>query len=332
MKICIFGAGSIGGMTAALLSQAGYEVSVIARGEQLKAIKKNGLTLKSKELNIDITERIYATNDPREIGVVDLLIIALKSHSAAITANNMKPLLGDKTVVIPAVNGVPWWYFYGLKGPYEDHKIKAVDPGNCQWNIINPRRVIGCVVYPAANVIRPGIIQHIEGTRMLIGEPSGVVTDRCVKISEIFKQSGYKSPIRKNIRQDIWLKLWGNLSFNPVSLLTRATLEDLANDEGCKKIIKSMMQEAELVANALGINFPIDVDKRIDGTRKVGQHKTSTLQDLELGRPVEIDALTLAVSELGKITGIETPNISYIYNLAKMCAKNSGCYPRENNQ
>ncbi len=327
MKICVFGAGSIGGMTAALLSYAGYEVSVIARGEQLKAIKKNGLSLESEELNIDITEKIYSTNDPKILGKQDLLIIALKSHSAALNANIMRPLLGNTTVVIPAVNGVPWWYFYGLKGPYENHKIKSVDPQNQQWNILTPKRVIGCVVYPAANVIKPGVIKHIEGTRMLLGEPNGKNTERCDTISQIFRKSKFKSPIRKHIREDIWLKLWGNLSFNPISLLTRATLEDIANDEGCKNIVKLMMQEGESVANALGIQFPINIDKRIDGTRKVGQHKTSTLQDLELKRPVEIDALTLAVSELGKIVGIKTPNIDYIYNLAKMCAKNSGCYP-----
>ena len=297
MKICVFGAGSIGGMTAALLSYAGYEVSVIARGEQLKAIKKNGLSLESEELNIDITEKIYSTNDPKILGKQDLLIIALKSHSAALNANIMRPLLGNTTVVIPAVNGVPWWYFYGLKGPYENHKIKSVDPQNQQWNILTPKRVIGCVVYPAANVIKPGVIKHIEGTRMLLGEPNGKNTERCDTISQIFRKSKFKSPIRKHIREDIWLKLWGNLSFNPISLLTRATLEDIANDEGCKNIVKLMMQEGESVANALGIQFPINIDKRIDGTRKVGQHKTSTLQDLELGRPMEIDALTKSVSE-----------------------------------
>jgi len=328
MKICIFGAGAIGSYIGSLLFKSGIDVSLICRGEHLKAIKTKGLLMQSKETGEEYFCKPNASDDSSKIGVQDYVIITLKAHSAAQTAKSLLPLLSKNTSVIFAVNGLPWWYFYKSKDKYENTKLVSVDPKNLQWKFIKPERVLGCVVYPAAEIKKPGHVVHIEGNRFLIGEPNGSVSERAKTISNILIKSGLKSPVRKNIREDIWMKLWGNLAFNPVSALTGATLEDLANDTDTCKIIRQMMVEGEKVAKALGITFPISLEQRIDGTRKVGQHKTSTLQDLELGRPMEIDALTKAVSEAGSIVGVKTPTIDMIYHLVRLKAERAGCYPQ----
>ena len=327
MKICIFGSGAIGSYIGSLLIKGGADVSLICRGEHLKAIQNKGLLMQSKETKEEYFCKPKASDDPGSLGKQDFIIVTLKAHSAALTAKLLLPLLGDNTSVLSAVNGLPWWYFYKSGDKYENKKLISVDPKNEQWDFIRPQRALGCVVYPAAEIKKPGHVIHSEGNKLLIGEPDGSLSERSKIISTILIQSGFKSPVRKKIREDIWMKLWGNLAFNPISALTGSTLEDLANDKDTCKVIRDMMKEGENVAKALGISFPISLEQRIEGTRKVGQHKTSTLQDLELARPMEIDALTKSVSEAGKIVGIKTPTIDMVYSLVRLKAQESGCYP-----
>ena len=326
MNVCIFGSGAIGSYIGALLMKSGVNVSLICRGDHLKAIQSNGLLMQSAESKNEYFCKPLATANPSDLEKQDFIIITLKAHSAAQTADMIKPLLKENTTVVSAVNGLPWWYFYKSNNQYENMKLKSVDPKNLQWDYITPQRSLGCVVYPAAEIKAPGHVYHIEGDRFPIGEPDGSISERAKILSKILIHAGLKSPVRKNIRDDIWMKLWGNLAFNPISALSGKTLEDIANDEKLCAIVKNMMLEGQAVANALGVNFPISLEKRINGTRNVGAHKTSTLQDLELGRPMEIDALTKSVSEAGKIVNIATPTIDKIYNQVKAKAIKAGCY------
>ena len=286
--------------------------------------------MQSIESNDEYFCKPIASNNPNDFEKQDVIIVTLKAHSAALTAKILSPLLKKNTVVVSAVNGLPWWYFYKSNDKFENFKLKSVDPENLQWDYIKPERALGCVVYPAAEIKKPGFVCHIEGDRFPIGEPSGEISERAINLSKILIESGLKSPVRKNIRSDIWMKLWGNLAFNPISALTRETLENIANNKKSCAIVRKMMKEGQKVAEALGIKFSISLDQRIDGTRKVGAHKTSTLQDLELGRPMEIDALTKSVSEAGKIVGIPTPTIDKIYEKVKKLAIKSGCYVNPN--
>ncbi|MCY4097305.1 MAG: 2-dehydropantoate 2-reductase [Rhodospirillales bacterium] len=327
MKVCVFGAGAIGGLVGARLAQNGVDVSLIARGPHLAAMRERGLRCSGIDPDDDFTVQLPATDDPAELGVQDVVFVGLKAHSAAEAAGTMTPLLGPDTVVVPAVNGFPWWYFHGFGDPYEGHQVHAVDPGGAQWNAIGPDRVVGCVVYPAADLPAPGHVRHTEGNRMLVGEPDGAVSDRARVIGRMLTEGGFRAPVRRNLRGDVWMKLWGNLAFNPVSALTGGTLEELAADPAVRSVIRAMMQEGEQVANALGVKFPLDIETRIDGAGAVGPHKSSTLQDLEQGRPLEIDALTLAVSEVGKLVGVETPTIDLVYALVRQRAVTKGCMP-----
>jgi len=323
----VFGAGAIGGLVGARLAQNGVDVSLIARGPHLAAMRERGLRCSGIDPDDDFTVQLPATDDPAELGVQDVVFVGLKAHSAAEAAGTMTPLLGPDTVVVPAVNGFPWWYFHGFGDPYEGHQVHAVDPGGAQWNAIGPDRVVGCVVYPAADLPAPGHVRHTEGNRMLVGEPDGAVSDRARVIGRMLTEGGFRAPVRRNLRGDVWMKLWGNLAFNPVSALTGGTLEELAADPAVRSVIRAMMQEGEQVANALGVKFPLDIETRIDGAGAVGPHKSSTLQDLEQGRPLEIDALTLAVSEVGKLVGIDTPTIDLVYALVRQRAVTKGCMP-----
>ena len=323
----MFGAGAIGGLVGARLAQNGVDVSLIARGPHLAAMRERGLRCSGIDPDDDFTVQLPATDDPAELGVQDVVFVGLKAHSAAEAAGTMTPLLGPDTVVVPAVNGFPWWYFHGFGDPYEGHQVHAVDPGGAQWNAIGPDRVVGCVVYPAADLPAPGHVRHTEGNRMLVGEPDGAVSDRARVIGRMLTEGGFRAPVRRNLRGDVWMKLWGNLAFNPVSALTGGTLEELAADPAVRSVIRAMMQEGEQVANALGVKFPLDIETRIDGAGAVGPHKSSTLQDLEQGRPLEIDALTLAVSEVGKLVGVETPTIDLVYALVRQRAVTKGCMP-----
>jgi 2-dehydropantoate 2-reductase len=326
MKIAIYGAGAIGGYLGALLADAGAEVTLIARGPHLAALRDKGLAL---EINGETSVRqIAATDDPAEAGPQDHVIVALKAHSVPAVVDAMQPLLGPDTAVVTAVNGVPWWYFHGLEGPWKDQRLESVDPGGRQWEKIGPQRAIGCVVYPACDVPEPGVIRHIEGDRFVLGEPSGEKTERILALAEIMRQAGFKTPVKPNIRDEIWIKLWGNLCFNPVSALTGATLEQIGTDPGTRAVCRAMMIEAQAIGQKLGVRFAIDVKKRMDGAVAVGAHKTSMLQDLEKGRPMEIDALVTVVAELGRIVEEPTPAIDMVLALIQQKAELAGLYRR----
>ncbi|MCK5444574.1 MAG: 2-dehydropantoate 2-reductase [Rhodospirillaceae bacterium] len=324
MKICIYGAGAIGGYMGAELARSGVDVSLIARGPHLAAMRENGL-----KLRIGDEEHVThptCTDNPAELGPQDFVIVTLKAHSVPHVVDAMQPLLGPDTAVVTAVNGVPWWYFYGLEGDYEGRRMETVDPGNLQWDGIKPERAIGCVVYPACEIAEPGIIQHTSGNKFTLGEPSGEKTERIQALSQALIAANLKAPVRPRIRDEIWIKLWGNLSFNPISALTSATLEEIAGDADTRAVVSAMMVEGQAIGEALGVKFPVSVDKRIDGAGAVGAHKTSMLQDLELGRPMEIDALVAAVSEMGELVGIQTPTIDTVLALVRQRARIAGCY------
>ena len=324
MKICIFGAGAIGGYMGVKLAQAGADVSLVARGPHLAAMQKNGLTLieEGQTTNVPVT----ASDNPADLGVQDYIIVTLKAHSVPPVVSKMAPLIGDHTTIVSGVNGVPWWYFHKLGGDLDGTRLASVDPDNAQWDGFGPDRVLGCVVYPAAEVIEPGVIKHIEGNRFSLGEPDGSKSDRAVALSQALSQAGLKAPVRPKLRDEIWVKLWGNLSFNPISALTHATLDVLCTDEGTRQVARNMMVEAQHIAEALGVKFPIDVDRRIAGGAAVGAHRTSMLQDLDQGRPMEIDALVTSVQELGRVTGIATPTIDTVLALLRLRARSAGLY------
>jgi 2-dehydropantoate 2-reductase len=324
MRICIFGAGAIGGYLGAKLAEAGAEVSLVARGPHLAAMRERGLTL--MEGGETRTHAVTASDDPAELGPQDYVIVTLKAHSVPGVVGAMQPLLGQGTTVVSGVNGVPWWYFHRLGGPYEGTRLESVDPGGAQWEGIGPDRVLGCVVYPAAEVAEPGVVRHIEGNRFSLGEPSGEKSDRAVALSKALAAAGLKAPVRPRLRDEIWVKLWGNLSFNPISALTGATLDVLCTDPGTRGVARAMMLEAQAIAEALGVKFPIDVERRIDGGAAVGAHRTSMLQDLEAGRPMEIDALVGSVAELGRLVGQPSPTIDTVLALLRLRARIAGLY------
>lgn len=323
MKIAIYGAGAIGGYLGVQLALAGQDVTLIARGPHLAAMREHGL-----KLRIDGKERVahpHCTDDPAEAGPQDYVIVTLKAHSAPAAVDAMQPLLGAETAVVTAMNGVPWWYFYGLEGPWRDRQLASVDPGGVQWQRLGPERAIGCVVYPACEVVEPGVIEHINGDRFIVGEPNGDKTLRVSRLSEALIEAGFKAPIRR-IRDEIWVKLWGNLCFNPISALTHATLDVIATTPGTRAVARAMMLEAQAIGEKLGVRFGIDVDKRINGAAAVGAHKTSMLQDLERGRPMEIDALVTAVQEMGRLVEVATPAIDTVLALVQQRARMAGCY------
>jgi 2-dehydropantoate 2-reductase len=324
MRICIFGAGAIGGYMGAKLAKAGADVSLVARGPHLAAMREKGLTL--IEEGETFTVPVTASDDPGEIGPQDYVIITLKAHSVPPVVAKMQPLIGDDTTIVSGVNGIPWWYFHGLDGPLAGTRLESVDPGGAQWEGFGPERVLGCVVYPAAEVSEPGTIRHIEGNRFSLGEPSGEKSARATRLSQALQAVGLKAPVRPRLRDEIWVKLWGNLSFNPISALTHATLDVLCTDEGTRKVARDMMVEAQAIAEKLGVKFPIDVDRRIDGGAAVGAHRTSMLQDLESGRPMEIDALVTSVQELGRLTDTPTPTIDTVLALVRLRARTAGLY------
>lgn len=324
MRVCIYGAGAIGGYLGVSLAEAGCEVSLVARGPHLAAIRENGLTLvKGGERR---TARLKASENPAELGPQDHVIVALKAHSVPAVVDRMTALFHDGTTVVTAVNGVPWWYFHGLGGDLEGTRLESVDPGGVQWDVLGPERAIGCVVYPACEIEEPGVITHQDGDRFTLGEPSGEKTERVAALSEAMRAGGLKAPVRPRIRDEIWVKLWGNLSFNPISALTGGTLEQICRDPETRAVARAMMLEGQAIGEALGVKFAIDVDKRIAGAEAVGAHKTSMLQDLERGRAMEIDALVTAVQELGRLTGVATPAIDAVLGLVKLRGRTAGCY------
>lgn len=325
MKIGIYGAGAIGGYLAVPLANAGHEVTCIARGAHLKAMRENGLKLRIG--GEEQVARINATDDLAEAGQQDVLFVTLKAHQAYESAANFLPLLGGDTPIVTAMNGVPWWYFYKLHGPFENHRLQSVDPGGWQWKTLGPERAIGCVVYPATEIEEPGVVVHKYGNKFTLGEPDGLTSERCMRLSEAMEDAGFRAPVRDNIRDDIWIKLWGNLCFNPISALTGATLDIVATDTATRILSRCMMLEAQSIGEALGVKFRVDVHRRINGAAEVGAHKTSMLQDLERGRPLEIDALVTAVQEMGRLVGIETPYIDSVLGLIQQRARVLGLYP-----
>lgn len=326
MKICIFGAGAIGGYMGVKLAQAGADVSLVARGPHLAAMNDKGLTLIEEDRD-PVTVPVTASDNPADLGPQDYVIVTLKAHSVPPVVPKMQPLIGGHTTIVSGVNGVPWWYFHKIGTDLEGTRLASVDPGNAQWDGFGPDRVLGCVVYPAAEVSEPGTIRHIEGNRFSLGEPDGSKSDRAVALSQALSAAGLKAPVRPRLRDEIWVKLWGNLSFNPISALTHATLDVLCTDPGTRAVARGMMVEAQEIAEKLGVKFPIDVDRRIDGGAAVGAHRTSMLQDLDAGRPMEIDALIGSVQELGRVTKTPTPTINTVLALIQLRGKTAGSYP-----
>ena len=285
-------------------------------------MQENGLTLLEDGLKPK-TINIKASQNPLELGEQDYVFVTLKAHLVPSVAESMAPLFREDTTIVSGVNGIPWWYFHKVGGEFEGTRLSSVDPDNKQWDFFGPDRVLGCVVYPAAEVIQPGVIKHIEGNKFSLGEPNGEKSQRALLLSEALRSAGLKAPIRRKLRDEIWVKLWGNLSFNPISALTHATLDVLCTDIGTREVARKMMLEAQSIAEKLGVKFPIDVERRIDGGAAVGAHRTSMLQDLDQGRPMEVDALVTSVQELGRITNTPTPVIDIVLSLIKLRAKSA---------
>lgn len=326
MKICIFGAGAVGGFLAHGLAQVeGVELSVIVRGAHLAAIRENGLTLIRDGESTSVA--MIASDDPKELGPQDIVFNCLKAHQSWQSAENMLPLLKDDTTVVTCQNGVPWWYFYALEGKFEGQHLDSVDRDDRQWKLVGPERAIGCSVYPATEVTEPGVIKHVYGDKFAIGEPDGSNSERIQEISAVMEKAGFKAPILDDIRSELWLKLWGNLCFNPISALTGATLDIVASHPTSRVTAKAMMLEAQEIAEALGASFRVDVERRINGAARVGAHRTSMLQDFLAKKPMEIDALVTAVQEMGKITGKPSPTLDAVLGLVQQLGMTHDLYP-----
>ena len=320
MKVCIVGAGAIGGYMAVRIANAGHDVSVIARGPHLAAIKSRGMKL-IEENDEFVAENLTATEFVGELGPMDVVLLALKAHQIAPIVNDMSVLLGPNTVIVTLQNGIPWWYFQNFVGEYANRVVETVDPGGLLFKSIDPDRLIGCIAYPAATISKPGVIQHIEGNRFPVGELSGMKTERVQMVSDLFTESGFKSRILDDIRSEIWLKLWGNLTFNPISALSHSTLVDICQFPLTRQLAATMMTEAQTVGERLGAHFRIPMEKRIAGAESVGKHKTSMLQDVEAGKPMEIESMLGAVIELAEVTGVQTPTLRSIYACVSLLDK-----------
>ena len=324
MKVAIFGAGAIGGMMGVKLAQAGADVTFIARGPHLAAMQANGVTMHSGGETIVVHPRCVGS--AAEAGRQDYVIVTLKANALPGAAPDIASMMGPESALVTAVNGVPYWYFHGLEGPYTGRRVESVDPGGVIAALISPSQAIGCVVYPAAEIHAPGVITHTYGDRFSLGEPDGSRSPRVEAISKLLISAGLKAPVRPKIRDEIWVKLWGNLCLNPLSALTGATLDIITGRPDLRAICRAMMVEAQAVAEALGVKFAISVDKRLEGAAEVGVHKTSMLQDLERGRPMEIDALLGAVVELGGLVGHPMPSCETVLALVRERARQAGCY------
>ncbi len=324
MRIAIFGAGAIGGYLGAKLAAAGADVTFIARGPHLAAMQARGVVL--REEGRETVVRPRCVGDAAEAGEQDYVFVTLKAHSLPAAAPDIAKMMGPRSALVTGINGVPYWYFYGLDGANRDRRVESVDPGGRLWDVLPPAQAIGCVVYPAAEVPEPGVIQHTYGDRFSLGEPDGSRSERVEALSKALIAAGLKAPVRPKIRDEIWVKLWGNLCYNPISVLTGATLDIITTRPDLRAVCRAMMAEAQVVAEALGVRFAITLEKRLDGASEVGAHKTSMLQDLERGRPLEIDALLGAVVELGQVTGHAMPTCESILALARERGRQAGCY------
>jgi 2-dehydropantoate 2-reductase len=317
VNIAIFGAGAIGGYMGAKLAQSGTEVTLIARGPHLAAMQKDGLRL-IEHNGSETVVRPRLASDTTEAGVHDYVVLAVKAHSVSPALDAILPLIGPDTAVVTAQNGVPWWYFYGLDG-WDGRHLESVDPGGRIWAAIGPEKVIGCVVYPACEIEAPGVIRHDDDeNRFSLGEPDNTRSERAAALASALNAAGLRAPLRRNIRGEIWVKLWGNVALNPISALTRATLAQICREPATRTFARNVMLEVEAVANSLGEKMAVDVDARLDGAGEVGEHKTSMLQDLELGRPMEVDAIVSALVELARITGVETPYLDALDGMVRL--------------
>ena len=322
MKICIVGAGATGGYLGSKLINAGFDVSLVARGTHLKAMKHSGLTVIENDKEISCFPK--CSESMSDLGKMDYIFITLKAYSIPGLVNEISTMFKENTAVITAYNGIPWWYFYNIEGSFKNYRIKCIDPNNIQWNTITPERIIGCVVYPATEIIEPGVIKHIEGNRFSLGEPGGIQTERILTIGKALVKAGIKAPIRSNLREEIWTKLIGNLAFNPLSVIFGKTLDILASEHEYRTIAYDAMEEANLIINQLGMKLKISIDQRIEGAAKVGAHKTSMLQDYEKGKELELDSLVVSIKEIGNLLGIKTPTIDKIlYEVEKKISKNN---------
>ena len=318
MKICVVGAGAIGGLVGANFHLAGKDVTLIDVGAHLAAIRKNGLKVISHDGKEVVAKDVRATDNFRQAGKQDLVVLALKTNIIEKVVEDMKALYGPDTMILPLQNGLPWWYFQRHGGEFDGRRIEIVDPSGKISDNIEPRRILGCVVYPAGEILAPGVIKHVEGNRFPVGELDGQESDRAKAVAEVFNTSNFKSFVIPDIRAEIWLKLWGNMSFNPISALTHATLVDICTYPLTRDLAAQLMTEAQTIANRLGITFRVPMEKRIEGAKAVGKHKTSTLQDLERGRPLELDALMGAIIELGRMLSVPTPHIDAVYACVKL--------------
>ncbi len=316
MRIAIYGAGAIGAYLGAKLAVSGEDVTLIARGPHLEAMRAKGVRVHG--IDGDFEAHPAATDDPATVGEVDYLVLAVKAHGLTDIAPRLAPLLGPETAVVPAQNGLPWWYFQRLGGRWDGTQLESVDPGGVIAKHIAPERIIGCVVYPAAVITEPGVIEHTEGDRFSLGELDGSTTERIKRLSGAINKAGLRAPIRSNIRQELWTKLLGNIAFNPLSALTTATLVEIARDEDAAAIVRSVMEETLAVTTALGVEIPVSIDQRMAGAEQVGEHKTSMLQDVEAAKPLELGSLVGAVLELGRILDIPMPHTRTVYACTKL--------------
>jgi 2-dehydropantoate 2-reductase len=318
MKFLIAGAGAIGAYVGARMAHAGFEVTLFARGPHLRAMQENGVQVRSAEGDFVARPKVAASLG--EVGGVDVVFLAVKAHGLAQLAAQLKPVLGPDTAVVSTQNGIPWWYFQSFGGECNDLRLERVDPGGVISSAIEARRVIGSIVYLATEITSPGVIQHIEGNRISLGEPDGSRSERLRAIADVLVASGLRSPITTHLRQEIWVKALGNASLNPLSALTRATIVQMIRDPGVCSVIRGIMGELEALAHRLGMELPITIDQRIAGAEKVGEHKTSMLQDLEAGRPMELEALVGSMVELGERVGLPMTVSRTIYNCTKLLA------------
>ena len=321
MKIAVVGAGAIGGYVGGLLSAAGEDVTFIARGSNLDAIQQHGMKVVLEDGTEVNAAQARACEHPRDVGPQDVVFLTVKAHQVTPIAGELRHLCHETTSIVTMQNGIPWWYFQRLGGPYDGRPVKSADPDGSIAQAIDPARIVGSVVYPAANLVAPGVVHVVEGKRFTLGELDGSEPPRIQAIAASLNTAGLKAPITSDIRSEIWLKLWGNVSFNPISALTGATLVDLVQYPLTRELCIAMMREAETIANKLGVTFRVGIDRRIAGAEKVGAHRTSMLQDLEAGKPLELDALVGSVVELGRLTDTPTPHIDAVYACTSLLAK-----------
>jgi 2-dehydropantoate 2-reductase len=321
MRVAIVGVGAIGGYVGARLALAGEDVTFIARGANLDALRTRGLRLQSAAGSEESLPKVIATDDYSAAGPQDIIILAMKAHQVEAVVDEVPKMFAADTIVVPMQNGIPYWYFHRHGGRLAGTRVHSVDPNGLIYDNIPCERVVGCVVYPAAELVSPGVIRHVEGNRFPVGEPDGTISSRVSRLAQCFVKGGMQAPILSDIRAEVWLKLWGNLTFNPISALSRATLAGICQYPPSRAVAVAMMSEAQSVANKLGITFRVPLEKRIAGAEKVGHHKTSMLQDVENARTLEIDALLGSVLELANLTDTPTPHIETVYALTKLLAK-----------